>query len=107
MNKNIIKLTESQLHNIIKESVNKVLSEADWKTFLNAARGRKKQADKLREHPFLHGRNSYDDAADKLEKHAQETFQKNTERTDILISMKVTQATIKEDTTTGTQTNTS
>lgn len=76
MNKNRIRLTESQLHNIIKESVNKVLSEADWKTFLNAARGRKKQADELREHPFFHGRNSYDDAADKLEKHAKDTFQK-------------------------------
>lgn len=30
--KQIIKLTENELHNIIKESVNNILSELDWRT---------------------------------------------------------------------------
>ena len=33
-----IKLTESDLHNIIKESVNHILSELDWRTYQSAAR---------------------------------------------------------------------
>ena len=37
MDKKIIRLTESDLHNIVKESVNKILSEMDWKTYANAA----------------------------------------------------------------------
>ena len=36
MNKKLIRLTESDLHNIVKESVNKILSEMDWKTYANA-----------------------------------------------------------------------
>ena len=43
MNKKLIRLTESDLHKIVKESVNKVLTELDWKTYANAeraARGR-------------------------------------------------------------------
>ena len=32
MSKQILKLTENDLHNIIKESVNKILSELDWRT---------------------------------------------------------------------------
>lgn len=31
--KKITRLTESQLHNVIKESVRQVLSELDWKTY--------------------------------------------------------------------------
>ena len=31
-------ITESQLRNIIAESVKKVLSELDWKTYANAAK---------------------------------------------------------------------
>ena len=38
MKKNRIRLTESQLHNIIKESVKQMLSELDWKTYQNAAK---------------------------------------------------------------------
>lgn len=34
--KRIIGLTESQLHNVITESVKQVLSELDWKTYANA-----------------------------------------------------------------------
>lgn len=37
MNKNKIRLTESQLHNMIRESVKQVLSELDWKTYASAA----------------------------------------------------------------------
>lgn len=38
MMNNRIRLTESQLHKVIKESVKQVLSELDWKTFANAAK---------------------------------------------------------------------
>ena len=37
MNKKLIRLTEQDLHRIVKESVNKVLTELDWKTYQNAA----------------------------------------------------------------------
>ena len=37
MKKNRIRLSESQLHRVIKESVKNVLSELDWKTYINAA----------------------------------------------------------------------
>ena len=37
MNKKLIRLTESDLHKIVKESVNKVLTELDWKTYASAA----------------------------------------------------------------------
>ena len=40
MNKKLIRLTESDLHRIVKESVNKILTELDWKTYANAARKR-------------------------------------------------------------------
>ena len=36
-NKKLIRLTESDLHRIVRESVNKVLTELDWKTYQNAA----------------------------------------------------------------------
>ena len=35
--KNTIRLNESQLHNMISESVKQVLSELDWKTYASAA----------------------------------------------------------------------
>ena len=68
-----VRITESQLHSIIRESVNNILSEMDWKTYINAANKRKQQADKLRKKDFGR-RNSYDDKADELEKHAQDMF---------------------------------
>ena len=43
-----IRLTESQLHKVIKESVNKLLTELDWKTYANAER---KWADTLFKRP--------------------------------------------------------
>lgn len=36
--KQVIRLTEGDLHSIIKESVNKILTELDWKTYANAAK---------------------------------------------------------------------
>lgn len=38
-----IKLTESDLHRVIKESVKHVISELDWKTYVNAANKRQAQ----------------------------------------------------------------
>ena len=43
--KNTIRLNESQLHNMISESVKQVLSELDWKTKMNYAQGRARQGD--------------------------------------------------------------
>ena len=37
MNKKLIRLTESDLHRIVKESVNKILNEMDWKAYQSAA----------------------------------------------------------------------
>lgn len=84
MNKKVIRLTESDLHKIIKESVSRVLSEADWKTYMNASRKRKQQADDMRARykkdfpnsSISTDRNSLDDKADDLESHAQKMFQK-------------------------------
>jgi hypothetical protein len=74
-NKKTIKLTESDLHKIIKESVNNILTELDWKTYINAARKRKEQANEFRK-KYWKGRNSHDNMSDKLESHAQKMFQK-------------------------------
>ena len=38
MNTKVIRLTESDLHRIVKESVNKVLTELDWRTYANAGK---------------------------------------------------------------------
>jgi len=45
MNKKLIRLTESDLHRIVKESVNKVLTELDWKTYANYANRRRAQGE--------------------------------------------------------------
>ena len=37
MSKKLVRLTESDLHRIIKESVNNILTELDWKTYQSAA----------------------------------------------------------------------
>ena len=42
--KNTIRLTESELKQIISESIKDILSELDWKTYNNAARKRYQQA---------------------------------------------------------------
>lgn len=43
MNKKLIRLTEIDLHKIVKESVNKVLTELDWRTYANAAKKSREQ----------------------------------------------------------------
>lgn len=48
MNKQVIKITESNLHKIVKESVNKVLTELDWRTYANAAKKRDAQIQQIR-----------------------------------------------------------
>ena len=48
MNKQVIKITESNLHKIVKESVNKVLTELDWRTYANAAKKRDVQIQQIR-----------------------------------------------------------
>ena len=47
MDKQIVKITESDLHKIVKESVNKVLTELDWRTYANAAKKRDAQIQQL------------------------------------------------------------
>lgn len=46
--KQAIKLNESQLYEIIFESVQQLLSELDWKTYTNTARKREKQGKKIK-----------------------------------------------------------
>lgn len=43
MIKKLIRLTEQDLHRIVKESVNKVLTELDWRTYANAAKKAREQ----------------------------------------------------------------
>lgn len=62
MNKKLIRLTESDLHRIVKESVNRVLTELDWKTYMNAARARQAQGKS--------------DKASNLEAYSNQQFQK-------------------------------
>lgn len=45
MNKRVIRMTESDLHQLVKESVNKILTELDWKTYASAAKKRAMQGD--------------------------------------------------------------
>ena len=41
--KKIVRLTESDLHRIIKESVNNIITEHDWKTKMKYLKGRQRQ----------------------------------------------------------------
>lgn len=74
----------SQLRETIMEAVKEVISEMDWKTYMNAARKRKEQADAIRAErekvfprsEYASSRNDYDDMADELEKYSQNTFQR-------------------------------
>ena len=42
--KQTIRLTENELHNLIKESVNNILSELDWRTAINASQEAKSKS---------------------------------------------------------------
>ena len=61
MDKQVIKITESDLHKIVKESVNKVLTELDWRTYANAAKKRDAQIQQL-------GRDATDKGGNRLTK---------------------------------------
>lgn len=43
MNKNVIKITESELKQIVAESVNKILTELDFKTYTKAPKFKDKR----------------------------------------------------------------
>lgn len=49
-----IRLTESDLHNLIKESVNSILNEMDWRSYQSAAAEARKRRDYAREAKFRH-----------------------------------------------------
>ena len=48
MNKNVVRITENELKRIVNESVNRILTELDWKTYANASR---KRYDQYRSNP--------------------------------------------------------
>lgn len=48
MNKKLIRLTESDLHRIVKESVNKILNEMSPEMYLNYQKGRLNQANQAK-----------------------------------------------------------
>ena len=64
-----IRLTEGDLHRIVKESVNRVLAEMDWKTYANAAKKRRQQfkdeTDPVRKKELWDRFDSLGDAANK------------------------------------------
>lgn len=48
MNRQLIRLTESDLHNIVKEAVNKILNEMSPEMYLNYQKGRLNQANQAK-----------------------------------------------------------
>lgn len=73
--KQVVRLTESDLHRIIKESVNNVLTELDWTTYSNAAAKRFQQA----YNGNTNGRANSPEMAqrgNKLAQHSNEMFEK-------------------------------
>ena len=69
--KQIVRLTESDLHRIVKESVNKVLTELDWKTYANASKVAKEKGKKWNDEFGENGRSK------RFEKAAREQFAKD------------------------------
>ena len=68
--KSTIKLTESELKGMIEESVKRVLSELDTKTYTNAERKRRKQAEELFKQGDSESAYKMLDKADALQSHA-------------------------------------
>ena len=64
--KQVIRLTESDLHRIIKESVNNILTELDWRTYASAADKRRKQAYDERESEIKRSGLYWNDKAEEL-----------------------------------------
>ncbi len=73
MKNNKVRLTESQLHNVIKESVKQVLSELDWKTYANAE---KKALEKYRDAHGYKDKDRYAKLHNKFRKARQNAFNK-------------------------------
>ena len=79
-----IRLTENKLRQIVNESIKNILTELDWKTYMNASRKRKEQADELEKtlnklYPntdLNKLRKRLDDKSKDLELYSQEMFQK-------------------------------
>jgi hypothetical protein len=65
-----IKLTESYLRQIIEESLKKLLSELDTKTYANAERKRREQAEELFKQGDNEGARKMHDKANALQSHA-------------------------------------
>lgn len=65
-----IKLTESCLRQIIEESLKKLLFELDTKTYANAERKRREQAEELFKQGDSEGAYKMLDKADALQSHA-------------------------------------
>ena len=70
VNENTIKLTESELKGVIEESVKRILSELDTKTYANAERKRREQAEELFKQGDSEGAYKMLDKADALQSHA-------------------------------------
>ena len=64
--KNTIRLTESELKQIITESVKNIISELDYRTYANAASASKDKDEKFRGYPSKQSRDLYDYAFVKL-----------------------------------------
>ena len=65
-----IKLTESELKEMIEESVKRILYELDTKTYANAERKRREQAEELFKKGDSEGAYKMLDKADALQSHA-------------------------------------
>lgn len=68
-----IRLTESDLHRLIKESVNEILSELDWRTYANAVRKAKEKAEKA---PDIYEKKRRSNQASSFRKASDEAYSK-------------------------------
>ena len=68
--KNTVKLTESELKGMIEESLKKILFELDTKTYANAERKRREQAEELYKQGNNEGARKMHDKANALQSHA-------------------------------------
>ena len=64
MTKNTVKLSEAQLKKVITESVQRVLSELDWKTYANAMKKASSKSNKYDDAEFKRARKFQDAAVD-------------------------------------------
>lgn len=72
MSKRTVRLTESELKNIITESVKNIISELDWRTYASAAEKRRKQAYDERDAERKRSGLFWNDKAEQLSKKSSE-----------------------------------